>query len=172
MNDSRRLLQHFLAALAYRTQKALRGSPPEFGELKTAPNVRTPHQILWHMTGLIGYARTMFHGGRFEPPPVPFEAEVERFHETLRELHDDFANPSLKASISDEQFLQGPLADTMTHVGQLAMLRRFIGAPVASENFIFAKIRADNLSSHQPEPAAPDLDWAPDRPPKPPGSRK
>ena len=44
-------------------------------------------------------------------------------------LRDDLADPSLEARISDEQFLQGPLADAMTHAGQLAMLRRLAGAP-------------------------------------------
>jgi hypothetical protein len=54
MTESRRLLQHFLAAIAYRTQKALRGAPDTFGEFRAAKNVRTPHELLWHMTGVIG----------------------------------------------------------------------------------------------------------------------
>lgn len=32
MNDKRTLLRHFLAALAYRTQKALRDAPADFGD--------------------------------------------------------------------------------------------------------------------------------------------
>ncbi|HEV2643730.1 MAG TPA: hypothetical protein VGT98_13535, partial [Candidatus Elarobacter sp.] len=140
-SESRRLLQHFLAALAYRTQKALRGAPPGFAEFRAGTHVRTPHELVWHMTGVIGYARTMLHGGEFEPPRMPsFEQEIERFHETLAALRDDFADDSLAATISDEQFLQGPLADAMTHVGQLAMLRRLSGEPVAPEDFIFAAI--------------------------------
>ena len=71
MKDSRRLLQHFLAALAYRTQKALRGSPENFGEFRAGVHVRSPHELIWHMTGVIGYARTMFNGGRFVPPRLP-----------------------------------------------------------------------------------------------------
>lgn len=170
MNESRALLQHFLAALAYRTQKALRGAPAGFADFRAGTHVRTPHELLWHMTGLMGYARTMLHGGDFAPPPLPSLAdEVERFHATLTALSADFANPALKAAISDAQFLQGPLADAMTHAGQLAMLRRLAGAPVASENFILAEIRADNTSSAQPEPAAPDAWWRPDQPPQPPG---
>ena len=65
VTESRRLLQHFLAALAYRTQKALRGAPAHFAEFRAGAHVRTPHELLWHMTGVIGYARTMLHGGRF-----------------------------------------------------------------------------------------------------------
>lgn len=100
-----------------------------------------------------------------------FAAEVERFHETLAALRDDFADSGLSAQISDEQFLQGPLADAMTHAGQLAMLRRLAGAPVPSENFIHAHIQATNVSREQAEPAAPDPWWRPDQPPQPPGHR-
>lgn len=166
MSESRRMLRHFLAALAYRTQKALRGAPDGFADFRAGTNVRTPKELLWHMTSVIGYARTMFHGGTFEPPAMPsFAAEVERFHATLEALRDDFGNPALTSTISDRQFLQGPLADAMTHAGQLAMLRRLAGSPVASENFIFARIDAANVGASQPEPVAPDSWWHPDLPP-------
>jgi hypothetical protein len=173
MTESRRLLQHFLAALAYRTQKALRDAPDGFADFRAAPTARTPYELLWHMSGLIGYARTMLHGGEFEPPRLPTLAgEIQRFHDLLRDLRDDFANPALTARIRDEQFLQGPLADAMTHAGQLALLRRLYGAPVASENFIFATIAPDNVSSDQALPNAPDPDWRPDEMPHPPGPRR
>jgi len=170
VNESRRLLQHFLAAVAYRTQKALRDAPSSFAEFKAGERVRTPHELMWHMTGLIGYARTMLHGGSFAPPRLEtFEEEVARFHETLQRLLEDFADPELEATITDQQFLQGPLADAMTHVGQLALLRRLSGSPVPSENFIFAGISAENVTRNQPEPARPDLEWTPDLGHRPPG---
>lgn len=171
--ESRRLLQHFLAALAYRTQKALRGAPGHFAAFRAGTHVRTPHELVWHMTGVIGYARTMLHGGTFAPPRLDtFAAEVARFHDTLALLRDDLADASLAATISDEQFLQGPLADAMTHAGQLAMLRRLAGSPVASENFIHARVDAANVGESQPEPAAPDRWWRPDQPPLPPAPRE
>jgi hypothetical protein len=173
MTESRLLLRHFLAALAYRTQKALRGAPDGFGEFRAGANVRTPHELLWHMTGVVGYARTMLHGGDFAPPRLAtLEDEVARFHATLEALRDDFADASLEARITDEQFLHGPLADAMTHAGQLAMLRRLAGGPVPSENFIFARVSAENVGPEQPEPAAPDAWWRPDQPPQPPGPPK
>jgi len=173
MTESRRLLQHFLAALAYRTQKALRGAPESFGEFRAGPTTRTPFELVWHMTGVIGYARTFFHGGRFEPPRLPaFADEITRFHETVAALSRDFGDDTLTARISDEQFLQGPLADAMTHAGQLAMLRRLHGEPVPSENFIFAKVSATNVTSDQALPAAPDEDWRPEDMPHPPGRRR
>lgn len=170
MTESRRLLQHFLAALAYRTQKALRDAPAGFADFRAGPGVRTPHELLWHMTGVIGYARTMLHGGDFAPPRLgTFGAEVARFHETLARLRDDFSDSALTARISDEQFLQGPLADAMTHAGQLAILRRLAGSPVPSENFIAAKIGPANVGAEQPPPAAPDPWWRSDQGPLPPG---
>jgi hypothetical protein len=172
MNQSRSLLQHFLAALAYRTQKALRGAPAAFGDFRAGTHVRTPHELIWHMTGVIGYARTMLHGGHFTPPLLDtFAQEIARFHETLAARHADLADPALTAQITDEQFLQGPLSDAMTHAGQLAMLRRMAGSPVPSENFIFARIDAANVSGNQAEPASPDEWWRPDQPPQPPGVR-
>jgi hypothetical protein len=166
MNDSRRLLQHFLAALAYRTQKALRGAPVDFGDFRIAPTTRTPHELVWHMTGVIGFARTMLHGGRFAPPRLAaFADEVARFHDTLAALHADLGDASLVAALSDERFLQGPLSDAMTHAGQLAMLRRLAGSPVASENFIEAAIDSSNVGADQAEPVAPDAWWRPDLPP-------
>lgn len=170
MTESRRLLQHFLAALAYRTQKALRGAPERFASFRVGPTSRTPKELVWHMTGVIGYARTMFHGGRFMPPEVPtFAEEITRFHETLAALSADFGNAALEARITDQQFLQGPLADAMTHAGQLAMLRRLAGSPVPSENFIFAQVETDNVTPEQAQPVAPDAWWTPDAPPRPPG---
>jgi hypothetical protein len=169
-SESRQLLQHFLAALAYRTQKALRDAPESFADFRVGPTSRTPKELVWHMTGVIGYARTMFHGGRFTPPELPtFLEEITRFHDTLASLSADFGDESLTASITDRQFLQGPLSDAMTHAGQLAMLRRLHGSPVPSENFIFAEIDSANVTAEQPAPAAPDKWWKPEDPPRPPG---
>ena len=170
MTESRRLLRHFLAAIAYRTQKALRGAPAHFADFRAGVNVRTPHELVWHMTGVLGYARTMLHGGQFAPPRLAtLGDEIARLHATIESLRDDLADARLEARISDEQFLQGPLADAMTHAGQLAMLRRLSGSPVASEDFIFATIHAENVGPAQAEPVAPDRWWRPDRPPPAPG---
>jgi hypothetical protein len=46
MDDKRVMLRHFLAALAYRTQKALRGAPESFFSFQIAPKVRTPLELV------------------------------------------------------------------------------------------------------------------------------
>lgn len=172
MTESRHLLQHFLGALAYRTQKALRGAPAEFAEFRAAPTARTPYEILWHMSGLMGYARTMLRGGGFEPPRLStLAAEAQRFHSLLADLRNDFEDDTLVAQITDEQFLQGPLADAMTHVGQLAYLRRLAGDPIPPENFIFASVTSNNLTTNQPLPNVPVQGWRPEDGHRPPGER-
>jgi hypothetical protein len=161
----RALLCHFLAAIAYRTEKALRGAPATFAAFDAGHQARTPVELLRHMTSLMGYTVTMFVGGSYphHPEPLPtWSDEVRRFHRQLAEVASHLERGS-PLSISHRQLLQGPLADTMTHVGQLAMLRRLADAPIAPENFVRADIRSDRLGPEQPGPAAPDAVW-PERP--------
>src|SRR5882724_10123181 len=170
MNEQRRLLKHFLAAIAYRTQKALRGAPDSFADFNVGANVRTPHELVWHMTGVLGYARTFFHGGTWQPKRMASLAEeIARIHHVLEDLGATLENETPAREISMEQLLQGPLADAMTHAGQLAMLRRLAGSPVPPENFIRAAIDSGNLGAKQAMPAAPDPGWTPDLPPQAPG---
>jgi hypothetical protein len=170
MTAERKLLKHFLAAIAYRTQKALRGAPESFAGFRAGSNVRTPHELVWHMTGVVGYARTFFHGGVWQPDKLAtFAEEVHRFHQVLEDLGNMVGEDAPLRSVSVEQLLQGPLADVMTHAGQLSMLRRLAGSPVAPENFVRANIQPDNLGADQPAPVAPDPGWSPDQPPPAPG---
>jgi hypothetical protein len=165
-SPDRELLRHFLAAIAYRTQKNLRGAPPEYPGFNAGGRTRTPVEILRHMTSVLGYARTFFVGGSypFHPEPLPtFTGEIERFHAMVAELGRHLSAATPLQGISTLQLLQGPLADVMTHVGQLALLRRLAGAPVAPENFLFAEVSPDRLGADQPLPARPDPEW-PDRP--------
>ena len=160
MDEKRELLRHFLAALAYRTQKALRGSPPDFAEFQAGAGVRTPRELVRHMTSVLGYARSFFVGGIFRPEPLEtLAAEVERFHGVLADLAGHLAQGTPLRELTLEQLLQGPLADAMTHAGQLAMLRRLAGSPVPSENFLFAEVSPDALGVRQPLPAAPTPAW-------------
>lgn len=165
MSDKRAMLRHFLAALAYRTQKALRDAPASFGEFRAGHDVRTPADLVRHMTSVLGYARTFFVGGRYRAEPLPsLAAEIERFHDMLTDVAAHLERGTELRGIRPEQLLQGPFADAMTHAGQLAMLRRLAGAPVPPENFIFAEITPERLGHDQPQPTSPDLVW-PEAPP-------
>lgn len=160
MDARRGLLRHFLAAIAYRTQKALRGAPESFGTFQAGHQVRTPADLVRHMTSVLGYARTFFVGGRYWPEPLAdLTAEVTRLHAMLEDLGRHLAAGTELKGTTEERLLQGPLADAMTHAGQLALLRRLAGSPVPPENFIEAAVDAVNLGSEQPAPMSPDAAW-------------
>lgn len=166
MEAKRKLLAHFLAALAYRTQKALRDAPADFGSFRAGDGVRTPAELVRHMTSVLGYARTHFIGGRYWPEPLDsLQEEIDRFHEMLGLLAQHLRNGDpLSEGMSEERLLQGPFSDAMTHAGQLALLRRLAGAPVPPENFIVAEIEPDRLGPDQATPVSPDTIW-PEAPP-------
>lgn len=173
MSGARELVEHFLAAIAYRTQKALRDAPAHFAEFAPGRQVRTPVEILRHMTSVLGYSRTFAVGGSYpiKPEPLPtFAAEQERFHAIVEAVRDTLGPDGSLGSLTPTQLLQGPFGDVMTHVGQLAMLRRLAGSPVPPENFIFAEVSARRLGPDQPLPARPDEHW-PERPADGPGKR-
>lgn len=160
MDDKRLLLRHFLAALAYRTQKALRDAPADFGSFKMADGVRTPAELVRHMTSVLGYCKTFFVGGKYRPDSLPsLEEEITRFHEVLQDLAGHISRGTPLQGTSLERLLQGPLSDAMTHAGQLALLRRLAGDPIAPENFVFAAIDPERLGRDQAEPVSPDEIW-------------
>ncbi len=160
MDDKRALLRHFLATLAYRGQKALRGAPPSFGAFRAGRQVRTPVELMRHITSVLGYARTYFVGGSYRPEPLPdLQSEIARFHAMLQDLARHLEAGTALRGTTPERLLQGPFADAMTHLGQLAMLRRLAGSPVPPENFIAAAIDPAHLGPDQPSPASPDEEW-------------
>jgi hypothetical protein len=166
MDDKRAMLVHFLAALAYRTQKALRGAPASFASFEAGNQVRTPEWLVRHMDSVLGYALTCFDGepATYRPDPLPtLSDEILRFHGKLQTLARHLSGGTRLRMASEEQLLQGPFADAMTHAGQLAMLRRLAGSPIPPENFIVADISAGNLGPDQPAPRSPDAVW-PERP--------
>jgi hypothetical protein len=153
-DDERRLLRHFLAALAYRTQKALRGAPAEFGSFSAGDAVRTPAELVRHMTSVLGYAGTLFIGGHYRPEPLPsLQEEIVRFHEMLQTLATHVEHGTLRQGFTAARLLQG-----------LVMLRRLAGMPVPPENFLVAAIDALRLGADQAEPVSPDTEW-PEAPP-------
>jgi hypothetical protein len=160
MDQKRIMLRHFLAALAYRTQKALRDAPAGFGDFVAGERTRTPGELVRHMTSVLGYARTYFVGGRYWPEPLPtLDEEIARFHAMIGTLSEHLERGDPMIGIAPEQLLQGPFSDAMTHAGQLAMLRRLAGAPVPPENFIVADINVDRLGVEQALPVSPDAEW-------------
>jgi hypothetical protein len=159
-NSERAVLQHYLGSVAYHAQKAIRGAPLEYWRYSAGSQVRTPEEILRHMTSVMGYARTFFLGEKYWPEALPsIDAEIERFHAMLQDVSQLIEKGVPLQGISELQLMQGPFSDVMTHIGQLSLLRRLCGTPVAPENFIYADISGGTLGREQPGPKRPDADW-------------
>lgn len=148
--DSNQLFRHTLATLAYRAGKVLRHAPAGFGEFRAGVGVRTPGEILAHLCDLMDWAHSMAIGQQkwHASNPAPWEQEVHRFFAALKKLDDCFAsNEATHAPV--EKLFQGPIADALSHVGQIGILRRMAGAPVKGENFYVAEINAGRVGAEQ-----------------------
>lgn len=150
------MLRHFLAAIAYRATKAIKDAPETYPNICIGKGVRTPRMILHHIAGVLTYAHSFFeHYDTTHLELKPWDLEVNEFYNVLSKLDKSFQEKR-PHQITEEQLLQGPLSDSMAHVGQLLMLRRMADSPVPSENFIYADIRKGEVGPDQPDPIAPD----------------
>ncbi len=143
------LLRHTLATLAYRGGKTLRSAPASFAGFKAAPTSRTPVEILAHIGDLMDWALSVAEGKEKwrDSQPLEWEREVERFFRALEALDRRLAKAA--PATSAEKLFQGPIADALTHVGQLAMLRRMAGSPIKGENYFRAEIVAGRVGAEQ-----------------------
>jgi len=156
MSEKSEMLRHFLASIAYHATKAIKNAPDDYPELYIGKGVRTPKHILHHITGVLSYAHSFYeHYDTTHFEDKPWEEEVAHFYETLSDL-DGSMKERRPREVTEEQLIQGPLSDSMAHVGQLLILRRLADSPVPSENFIHAEIRIGAVGPEQPEPVAPD----------------
>jgi hypothetical protein len=150
-DPKRELLRHTLATLAYRGAKTLRDAPAAFADFDGAG--RTPAQILAHLGDLLDWALSMADGTRqwHESKPLPWNQEIERFFAALKRFDDYLASAeTLQAPV--EKLFQGPIADALTHVGQLAMLRRLAGCPIKAENYFAAVMEIGRVGADQTPP--------------------
>jgi hypothetical protein len=152
LDPKRELLRHALATLAYRCGKAVRHAPPGFAEFRAGEGVRTSGQILAHIGDLFDWALSIAMGQQkwHDSAPLPWDQEVHRFFNTLRGL-DDFLASTEPVRAPLEKLLQGPIADALTHVGQISILRRLAGAPVKPENYYRAEIKSGRVGADQAE---------------------
>jgi hypothetical protein len=149
-DDKRELLRHTIATLAYRGGKALRGAPPSFAAFRAGDKTRTPVEILAHIGDLLDWALHMLRGQQVwkDSQPDAWETQVARFFEALSRLDNYLASDEPLAS-APEKLFQAPIADALTHVGQISMLRRLAGSPVKGENYFKADIVAGRTGPDQ-----------------------
>lgn len=149
-DTKRSLLHHTVATLAYRGGKAVRGATDSFALFKASESTRTPAEILAHVGDLLDWALSIAEGKEtwHNSTPLPWNEEVERFHAALAKF-DEYLASDGKLNATCERLFQGPIADALTHVGQIAMLRRIAGEPIRGENYSIAKIEAGRVGVNQ-----------------------
>ena len=153
----REMLRHTVATVAYRGGKAVANAPEGFADFRAGGATRTPGEILAHVGDLFDWALQLARGAHVfrESPPRPWEAEVARFFAALAAFDAHLASGE-PLGFPAEKLFQGPVADALTHVGQIGMLRRMAGAPVRGENYFKAEIVAGRVG---PEQAAPRFEF-------------
>ena len=152
-DQKREMLRHNVATLAYRGAKAVRGASDSFASFKASDTTRTPAEILAHIGDLLDWALSIAKGNETwnNAEPREWDQEIERFHAALKSFDDYLASDS-ELDASCERLFQGPVADALTHVGQIAMLRRIAGEPMKGENYSRAKIQAGRVGAEQESP--------------------
>ena len=145
-------LRHAVATLAYRGGKVIRDVPASFADFRPADSTRTPVQILAHIGDLLEWSCVIARGEKTwnEATPQSWDRETDRFFDTLQKLDKQLADNPVQCE--PERLFQGPIADALTHVGQIAILRRIAGVPIRGENYFRAEIVAGRVGSDQRPP--------------------
>jgi hypothetical protein len=153
MTDSRAFLRHTLATIAYRGGKAIRNAGPSFADYCAAETSRTPVKILAHVGDLMDWGLAMSDGRREWHDSVPLEWEKEclRFFTALKKF-DGYLASQKPLEVSAEKLFQSAIADALTHIGQIAMLRRMAGVPIKGENYYVAEITVGRVGADQAAP--------------------
>jgi len=146
----RQFLRHTVATAAYRGGKAIANVPVGFADFKAAETTRTPLQILAHIGDLFDWALTMAHGKTVwnDAKPLDWDAESGRFFAAIKAF-DDFLASGEPIACPIEKLFQGPVADALTHIGQINLLRRMSEAPVRGENYFTAEIEIGRVGAQQ-----------------------
>ncbi len=147
---ARTLLRHAVATLAYRAAKAVRGAPGGFANYAVGDTTRTPLRVVAHMGDLMDWALSTARGEErwHDSAPLLWEAELSRFFAALTRL-DQYLASDAPLNAPAERLFQGPVADALTHVGQLTMLRRLSGAPIRGENYARADVVVGRTGADQ-----------------------
>ena len=146
------MLRHTLATLAYRAGKVLRDAPSGFTDFRASQDTRSAGQILAHMGDLMDWGASIAEGHQAwkDSAVDAWEADVDRFFAGLARF--DAALAAAAADVSTAKLFQGPVADALTHVGQLAMMRRLAGVPIKGENYYVAEIAEGRVGREQAPP--------------------
>lgn len=140
------MLRHTLATLSYRVARIVKLAPETYADFLPGPTSNTPLTIMGHMGDLFDWAFTMISGKPtwHTSKPKNWESECQRFFNALKKFDDAMASDT-HINFELERMFQGPVADALTHTGQLAMILRLCGSPMKGENYSRADIRIGNI---------------------------
>ncbi|GAB3223544.1 hypothetical protein [Spirosoma arcticum] len=148
-DESMTIIRHVLASIAYRLAKAVRGVDAAFYEMESGNGIRKPAEILRHMGQVLSYTNgVLTNMTPINLQPLDGDAELDRFYDLLNQVDEHLA----ETNVDDElglKLIQGPFADVLTHIGQLALLRRAFGDPVPGENFMKAAVQMGRLNREE-----------------------
>jgi len=149
-DPAREFLRHTLATLAYRSAKAVRDAPESFSDFRAAPDARSAGQILAHMCDLFDWALSLAQGEQrwTDVPPQAWTQDRDRYFAALRAF-DAYLASDAPLGAPAERLFQGPIADALTHTGQLTMMRRLANAPIRAENYARADIAVGRVGASQ-----------------------
>ena len=139
-------IRHMIATIAYRMTKVIQNVPQHYPTFSAGQGVRTPTEILHHISDVLLMAYRVLQPSEWvETPLGEWETEIERFYDILSRLDEAVAEGAQPHKLTWEEILQGPLSDAMTHIGQLATLRRLAGDPMPSESYLRSDIRIGQI---------------------------
>ena len=144
-------LRHVVATLAYSAAKVLRDAPPDFGSYRPGETSRSAGEILAHLGDLLEWALSIAQGAETWTGSAAqsWDSDSARFFASLTAF-DNYLASDAKLHAPAGRLFQSALADALTHVGQLAMIRRLAGAQVRGENYYVANIETGRTGMAQP----------------------
>jgi hypothetical protein len=154
-HDGHLSLRHTVATLAYRGAKVVRRAPADFSDFRAAKGSRSAGEILAHVCDLLDWALSLARGKqRWRNTRARLWSEdTDRFFAALQAF-DDYLASGVPLQTAPEKLFQGAIADSLTHIGQIAMLRRLAGARVRGENYYRAKIEVGRTGPDQNAPVS------------------
>lgn len=146
----RDFLRHTLATVGYRGEKAVRNAPADFADFKASESTRTPAQILAHIGDLFDWALSIAKGKTVwnESVPQSWVEECARFFEAVKKF-DDYLASDAEIAKPAEKIFQGAVADSLTHIGQINLLRRMFDSPIKGESYYRAEIEIGRVGENQ-----------------------
>ena len=137
-------LRHTVATLAFRFQRAVDGAPAGFGLIRAVDGARSASETVAHMGDLFDWGLKLCDGVHEwnDSAPLEWDAECARFVGTLAAFDRRLQSALM---CEPERLFQGPVADALTHVGQLGTLRRMAGSPPRPKNYFKADIALGTL---------------------------